>query len=403
MKPRKTTPAAEAAHSHSQPPRMTRRQLSKHQREVRLQRIAIAGAAVVLALVLLVPIFGYWREVLAKGDQPIALVRGEAISTDLYARYLGYQQARLQLEIERVVAKVAARPTETPATPSAENGADQPTTTAGYEIALQFLQQRAGSLPSQLVDELIEGKLVRDEAKRLGLTASPAELDAALQKEMSDYSLGGFGLSEITGQPAETLTIEQARDEMNGLLAKGKFLSADEHRTLVLETAIYRAKIEGVLATGVKTSGEQVHARHILVDTEEEAKDVRARLERGDDFAAVAKELSKDTSNKDKGGDLDWFARGAMLAEFEEAAFAMKPGELSAPVRTSYGYHVIKLEERADDRPYTEEWIARERATLFSNWLAKQQSEVGVVEMLASADKLTWASNYVTAQLVPGK
>lgn len=96
---------------------------------------------------------------------------------------------------------------------------------------------------------------------------------------------------------------------------------------------------------------EEVHARHILVANEDEAKAVIAALDKGGDFAALAKEKSSD-SNKDEGGDLGFFSRGRMVPEFEEAAFALKPGEYTkTPVKTQFGFHVIKVDEKRDVPP----------------------------------------------------
>ena len=91
---------------------------------------------------------------------------------------------------------------------------------------------------------------------------------------------------------------------------------------------------------------EEVHARHILVKTEDEAKDVIKQLDAGKDFAALAKEKSTD-SNKDDGGDLGWFGKGRMVPEFEEAAFGLEKGAYTkTPVKTQFGFHVIKLEDK---------------------------------------------------------
>jgi len=103
---------------------------------------------------------------------------------------------------------------------------------------------------------------------------------------------------------------------------------------------IYDEKIAGM------TPEQEVHARHILVDSEEEAKEVEERLKKGEDFAALAKEKSKDTNAE--GGDLGFFARGQMLKPFEDAAFALDVGEISAPVQTQFGWHIIKVEEKRD-------------------------------------------------------
>jgi peptidyl-prolyl cis-trans isomerase C len=91
---------------------------------------------------------------------------------------------------------------------------------------------------------------------------------------------------------------------------------------------------------------QEVHARHILVETKAEAEEVIKRLKNGEDFATLANEKSKDTNAE--GGDLGFFTRGQMLKPFEDAAFALKPGQISEPVKTQFGWHVIKVEEKRD-------------------------------------------------------
>jgi len=94
------------------------------------------------------------------------------------------------------------------------------------------------------------------------------------------------------------------------------------------------------------TPEEEVHARHILVDNEEDAKKAAARVKGGEDFAKVAGELSKDPGSKTDGGDLGFFTKDRMVEPFAEAAFKLKPGEISDPVKSQFGWHVIKVEER---------------------------------------------------------
>ncbi|HEY3721641.1 MAG TPA: peptidylprolyl isomerase [Roseiarcus sp.] len=86
----------------------------------------------------------------------------------------------------------------------------------------------------------------------------------------------------------------------------------------------------------------EVHARHILVPTEEEAKAALARIKAGEDFAKVATELSKDPGGE--GGDLGWFTKDRMVPEFAEAAFKLEPGQVSDPVKSQFGWHIIKVE-----------------------------------------------------------
>ncbi|MFD0937321.1 peptidylprolyl isomerase, partial [Methylobacterium trifolii] len=91
---------------------------------------------------------------------------------------------------------------------------------------------------------------------------------------------------------------------------------------------------------------EEAHARHILVDNEAEAKKIAGRIKGGEDFAKVAAETSKDPGSKAEGGDLGWFSKERMVKEFADAAFKMQPGQVSDPIKTQFGWHVIKLEEK---------------------------------------------------------
>ena len=92
---------------------------------------------------------------------------------------------------------------------------------------------------------------------------------------------------------------------------------------------------------------EEVKASHILVDTEEKAKEAQKALNvKGATFASVAKKFSKDDGTKANGGSLGWFGSGQLVPEFEKKAFSMKPGEVSEPVKTQFGWHIIKVEDK---------------------------------------------------------
>lgn len=113
-------------------------------------------------------------------------------------------------------------------------------------------------------------------------------------------------------------------------------------RPMVTEEDIKKAYDEEAAKV---TQTERIRARHILVGTEKEANDIEARLKNGEKFEDLAKQYSLDGS-KDYGGDLGYFTAPEMVPEFSKAAFALKPGEVSAPVKTDYGWHIIKVEDR---------------------------------------------------------
>lgn len=118
-------------------------------------------------------------------------------------------------------------------------------------------------------------------------------------------------------------------------------------RNAVDETALKKVYDEEVAKLEPR---EEFRARHILVKTEEDAFEVIERINRGGDFADLAKEMSTGPSGP-QGGDLGYSPKGQMVPEFEKAAFALKKGEVSDPVKTQFGWHVIKLEDKRMSKP----------------------------------------------------
>lgn len=109
---------------------------------------------------------------------------------------------------------------------------------------------------------------------------------------------------------------------------------------------------------------DEVNARHVLVKTEDEAKAIIADLKKNGDFAKIAKEKSTDTGSGANGGELGWFKKSDMVPEFSEAAFKLKKGEVTpAPVKTQFGFHVIKLDDRRPAQPPTFEEMEEELRT----------------------------------------
>lgn len=127
---------------------------------------------------------------------------------------------------------------------------------------------------------------------------------------------------------------------------------------------------------------EEVRARHILVADEAKAKDLKKKIDGGADFEKLATENSNDPGSKKQGGDLGFFAEGAMVKEFSDAAFKLKVGQVSDPVQTKFGWHVIKVEERrklkmpsfADSKDKIKNHLTEERLNEYVNKLVDQTS-----------------------------
>lgn len=176
------------------------------------------------------------------------------------------------------------------------------------------------------------------------LGPSLAQMDPATKK---DNVLSFLIDMKIVSKAAEDKKVENSEDFkkrlaftrnrllMDSLLAsEGKAATTDEAMKKVYEDA------------SKQISGEQeVHARHILVETEDEAKAIAEELKKGADFAELAKKKSKDPGASD-GGDLGFFTKDQMVPEFSNVAFALEPGKISDPVKSQFGWHIIKVEEK---------------------------------------------------------
>jgi len=167
-----------------------------------------------------------------------------------------------------------------------------------------------------IINKLISSELVYQEAQRIGLDKQP---DYVAKEEL--------GRRELL-----------VNTFLQDYLKKNPVSDADT------KAAYEKFKTE--------MGDKEYSARHILVATEAEAKDVIAQLGKGGDFAKIAKEKSKDPGSKDKGGDLGWFSPGGMVKPFSEAVVALKKGTVTAtPVQTQFGWHVIKLEDTRTAQP----------------------------------------------------
>ncbi len=155
-------------------------------------------------------------------------------------------------------------------------------------------------------------------------------------------------------------------------------MSRDDYKRLIVEPTLARQRVSEQLADQVPTRAEQVHAAHILVATSDAANEVIDRINGGEDFADVAREVSTDTGTAGTGGDLGWFPRGVMVDPFEEAAFGLEVDEVSAPVQTEFGWHIIKVLEKEQDRPVALATRQQLQSGVFADWLVEQRNAADI-------------------------
>ena len=211
------------------------------------------------------------------------------------------------------------------------------------------------SLQEQVLDQIIGRVLLRQLAGQEEITADPEEVEAevlAIQDQV---------------QADETIA------DWESFLAQNH-LTEEILRSLIADNILMEALAE---RHGGPRVVEHVQASHILVETEETGQEVLDKLAEGEDFGTLAAEYSTDPGSKDQGGDLDWFPRGMMVPEFEEAAFSLEPGETSGLVQTAYGYHIIQVHER-EEREMDPALYAQAQQQQFQTWFNAQQAEASV-------------------------
>jgi len=211
------------------------------------------------------------------------------------------------------------------------------------------------------------------EIRRSEVNAAAEELGPNLPQQIQgpardEYVLGFLIDLTAMAQSAEAQKLDQTPEFKQQLdfIRKRVLMQAALEKTTKAE------------AVGQQKPEEEVHARHILfraapddkeasAAAEKKAQDVEARLKKGEDFATLAKQLTEDPSGKEDGGDLGFFTKQQMVPEFADVAFAMKPGEVSKPIKTQFGWHVIKVEEKrqkpvptfAEVKPQIEQFLAQ--------------------------------------------
>jgi hypothetical protein len=395
----------------------TKKHQARLEREQRQTRFILIGMIIVIVLVFGSIGYGFLDQQYLQKIRPVAIVNGEKIKTldfQAYTRYLRQQMVNDAVNSYQLLQYLGTDPQ------SQAYIANQL-----YQIQNQLMPTVAGQ---QALDDLIDAALIKQEAQRRGIILTREDIDKAVQEAFAFYPNGTptptatsswqqlatstlsptqyalvsptptatatsaptitatsvltvptVGVPTVTPTLAPTLTPTPYTQEGFQKLYQETLKNlqdnigfTEENLRQLLEMQLYREKVmEAVLADlDLPRDEEQVWARHILVNDEKTAQDILDRLAKGEDWSALAAEYSQDTSNKDRGGDLGWFGRGKMVAEFEDAAFKLAIGEISQPVKTDFGWHIIQVLGH-ETRLLTQAEYQQLENQKFNEWLSK--------------------------------
>jgi len=410
------------ANQGSNPKIVTKKHIARLERErqqVRLIR-AIAIGGIVLVVLLLG--YGYLNLNYLQRREPVAEVNGEIITT-------GQWQERVQLQ------RISLLNQYNQALLYQNFGLD----TSQQQQQILFALQVPETLGQQVLDQMVDEELVRQEAEKRGITVSKEEIDEAVEAAYGFFPNGTptptitpteFSLSTLSAEqlifypptstptavltstpaptstqdpsiiptttatnapPTPTFVPQPATATATPFTVEGfntRYQEAvDNFKTngiseatlrSIYESQLLREKLVTVLTAEASTTEEQVWARHILVADSTGLGIVRSLLITGEDFGEIAKKYSIDTGSGAVGGDLGWFGRGAMVPEFEEAAFSQKVGEIGDPVQSQFGFHFIQVIAH-EDVPVSASRLEENRDAAFQEWLTTTRAQSAIL------------------------
>lgn len=384
---------------------LTKKEIRLGKKGRRQRRMILIGVTVVAVVVIGLLAFGFYQEYIVKPAEPVAMVGEVPIRTDAYQKMVRYYRSNLKNQLAILQEELARLD------PNDES----------YEFMSQYYQQNIEQLQSQIsdvhglgqqvLDDMIDEELIRQEAARRGIVVTPEEVQLEIETQ--------FGYERNPPTPTPTpitttlaitptptvapMTLARFQELYNTTLERLReragISEADFRR--IFEAMLLRKKVEEAIGQEVPTIAEQVHARQIQVENEEQAQAIMTLLDENTDeanalealrvllaeggekikteeeiraeknpqallaqlresedpFVFLAQNFSQDKSNRDNGGDLGWFFKGRMVPEFEEAAFSTPAGEISDPVETQFGWHVILVHETSEE-PEPQVWAS---------------------------------------------
>ncbi len=369
--------------------RVTKKHLARAERERRQRRWILIGSGAVAFIIVGLLIAG-WVDL---NLVPVASVNGEDVSTAFF-------RGRVRLYEAELINQMAYQ--------------------GQTELIAERLEYR-DIIGQEVLNGIKEDILIQQEARRRGITVTDEDVDQIIAESFGYYPEGtptriptqtpdetDIALASITPTitegpsptpsptytpgpsptipptrtpfPTSTLVTEEGYIEIfNSSMTTLKDLYdiSEEDFREQYRAMLYRQRLYEAFESEVPREQEQVHAKHILLETEETALLVLRLLEEGRDWDELAYEYSSDVTNKDRGGDLGWFPRGQMIEAFEEAAFAADAGELVGPIETQEGWHLIEVLDKGL-RPLDDYNYQSFVQDVFSTWIISALDDADV-------------------------
>ncbi len=251
----------------------------------------------------------------------------------------------------------------------------------GIDLKSKDGEKQQAEITRIVLDQMIDQRLIMQVARSRGAVATDAQIDAQIQEIKRNFSSD----DEFQNALAQRgLSITALRDRLRINVTIRNLLPQ------IAKASVTDAEVDAYFRDHRKEFDrpEQVHARHILLQSEVEAKFVLAKLQRGEPFEALARQYSTDPGSKEQGGDLGFVNRGATVPEFDQLAFTMQPGQTSGIVHSKFGYHIIQVLEhkvaqpaKLDDtvrKQIREQLLSKKQEGAFGEWLKQTKTHAKI-------------------------
>lgn len=375
----------------------TKKETSRRRRDAEASRRVMIGLLAVGAILVLVIGAGIVQELVFKPNQPIATVDGAKIGLRDFQKRVKFDWYRSGQQV------------------TDPQGTSQQTldTMVDDQLLREQAAQRGITVTADEIDQAIEKSFGYERVPPTPVpTATPAPTATPDPNATPSTEPTATPAPTFTPAPTPTpVTLESYQKSFKDYMARLKTATGmtDADFRKLVESDLIRQKLYDAVAADAPTTAEQVRASHILVairtpaptpeptatggptpgpdatpaptpaptlEPRDEAQalaliiEIKKKLDAGEDFAALAEQYSDDPGSKAQGGDLGWFARGSgLVQEFEDAAFKLQPGQVSDPVKTQFGYHLIKVLERDPARELDPYMIQQNKYTAYNTWL----------------------------------
>ena len=401
-----------------------KKHLARQEKERRERRIILTISIIVVIAVIGLIGYGILEQTVLADLKPVAVVNGEKITTKQFQSMVRYYRYTLIRQAQNTVQL-------------AQIFGNDPTMLSSVGQQLQGFSQQMNSaiVGDAVLNQMIDDLLIKQEAKKQGITVSEEEITKALHAAFGYYP-EGTSTPTPTYALTPTSTLSHLQETMRPITATptssptDSAESTDENASAptltvtkqltptltptatltptpytqeqfdqnyqetvktfeeeynipeetihdIIESQLYREKVQNEIVANIDCTEEQVWALHILVDDEDLANQIYDDLMNGADWSELVAEYSIDPGTKDKGGDLGWFGKGVMTPPFEEAAFSLAVGETSKPVKTDFGWHIIRVLGHENKQLSAEKCEQLKKKT-FEDWLKTQRDAADI-------------------------